>query len=184
MQNFQSFVLPARLKDAAGEVRRVKSLVGTAMMAALNLVLNQFTIAVSQFLEIGFAFLATAVAGYLYGPVLAGLMGIVTDTLGWFLRPNGAYMPFWAINEFLLGFIYGCFFYKKKVTLPRTLAACLCSAALINLCLTPLWLHLQYGNAFVLTSVRLIKNIIKLPLDTALLYALLKMVEQRRKNLL
>ena len=70
------------------------------------------------------------------------------------------------------------------MTLPRTLAACLCSAALINLCLTPLWLHLQYGNAFVLTSVRLIKNIIKLPLDTALLYALLKMVEQRRKNLL
>ena len=38
MQNFQSFDLPARLKDAAGEVRRVKSLVGTAMMAALRCV--------------------------------------------------------------------------------------------------------------------------------------------------
>ena len=183
MSFWKTFDLPARLRASLREVRRVQSLVGTAMLAALNLVLNQFTIAVSQFLEIGFAFLATAMAGYLYGPWLAGLMGVVTDTLGWFLRPNGAYMPLWAINEFLLGFIHGCFLYKKPVGVPRTLAACAVSMLAINLFLTPLWLHLMYGNAFVLTGLRLIKNLIKLPIDTALLYALLKIAEKRRPGL-
>jgi len=70
---------PRRLSDAAREVRRTASLAGAAMLAALSLVLNQFTIAVSQFLEIGFSFLAAGTCAFLYGPWLAGLMGIVTD---------------------------------------------------------------------------------------------------------
>ena len=37
---------PRRLSDAAREVRRTASLAGAAMLAALSLVLNQFTIAV------------------------------------------------------------------------------------------------------------------------------------------
>lgn len=174
----------ARLRAALAQIRSVKSLAGAAMLAALNLVLNQFTVMVSQFLELGFAFLATAMAGYLYGPFLAGLMGVVTDTLGWVLRPNGAYFPFWAINEFLLGFIYGCWFYRRPVRLWRVAAACLTVMMAINLVLTPLWLHLQYGNAFVMTAARLVKNLIKLPIDVGLMYALLKMAQARRKTLL
>lgn len=94
---------PRRLSDAAREVRRTASLAGAAMLAALSLVLNQFTIAVSQFLEIGFSFLAAGTCAFLYGPWLAGLMGIVTDVAGYFLRPNGGFFPasrstssFWA----------------------------------------------------------------------------------------
>ena len=69
---------PRRLSEAGREVRRTASLAGAAMLAALSLVLNQFTIAVSQFLEIGFSFLAAGTCAFLYGPWLAGLMGIVT----------------------------------------------------------------------------------------------------------
>ena len=156
--------LAGRLRAGLEEIHRLSSMVGTAMLAALHLVLNQFTFAVSQFLEIGFTFLATASAAYLYGPWLAGLMGIVADTLGYFLRPNGTYFPGWTLNEFLLGFLYGCWLYKKPVTLWRTFAACLSAVLLINLCLTPLWLHLVYGNAFVITGLRLVKNLIKLKL--------------------
>ena len=116
---------PRRLSDAAREVRRTASLAspprtittaglgtaslaGAAMLAALSLVLNQFTIAVSQFLEIGFSFLAAGTCAFLYGPWLAGLMGIVTDVAGYFLRPNGGFFPGFTLNEFLLGFLYGC----------------------------------------------------------------------------
>lgn len=172
-----------RLKLALAEVRRVRSLAGTAMLAAMNLVLNQFTIMVSQMLEIGFAFLATACAAYLYGPWLAGLAGIVTDTVGYLLRPNGPYFPFFAINEFLLGFIYGCWLYKKPVTLLRTFLACLTVVLVINLCLSPIWLNMMYGNVAVISGLRLIKNIIKLPVDTLLLYTILKTVEKRRIGL-
>ena len=99
---------PRRLSDAAREVRRTASLAGAAMLAALSLVLNQFTIAVSQFLEIGFSFLAAGTCAFLYGPWLAGLMGIVTDVAGYFLRPNGGFFPGFTLNEFLLGFLNGC----------------------------------------------------------------------------
>ena len=162
---------PRRLSDAAREVRRTASLAGAAMLAALSLVLNQFTIAVSQFLEIGFSFLAAGTCAFLYGPWLAGLMGIVTDVAGYFLRPNG-------------GFLYGCWLYKKPVSLWRTFCACLSAVLVINLVLTPLWLNIMYGNAFVISGMRLIKNAVKLPLDTALLYFLLKAVETHRKKAL
>lgn len=177
-----SLSLARRLRAGLDEVHRLSSMVGTAMLAALHLVLNQFTFAVNQFLEIGFTFLATASAAYLYGPWLAGLMGIVADTVGYFLRPNGLYFPGWTLNEFLLGFMYGCWLYKKPVTLWRTFAACLSAVLVVNLFLTPLWLNILYGNAFAITGIRLIKNVIKLPVDTALLYTLLKALESRRKR--
>ena len=37
----------------------------------------------------------------------------------------------------------------------------------------------MYGNAFVLSAGRLLKNIVKLPVDTGLLYALLRLAETR-----
>ena len=175
---------PRRLSDAAREVRCTASLAGAAMLAALSLVLNQFTIAVSQFLEIGFSFLAAGTCAFLYGPWLAGLMGIVTDVAGYFLRPNGGFFPGFTLNEFLLGFLYGCWLYKKPVSLWRTFCACLSAVLVINLVLTPLWLNIMYGNAFVISGMRLIKNAVKLPLDTALLYFLLKAVETHRKKAL
>ena len=50
---------PRRLSDAAREVRRTRqSWPGPPCWRRCSLVLNQFTIAVSQFLEIGFSFLA------------------------------------------------------------------------------------------------------------------------------
>ena len=61
------------------------------------------------------------------------------------------------------------------MTLARTFGACLTAVLVLNLCLTPLWLHIMYGNAFVLSAGRLLKNIVKLPVDTGLLYALLRL---------
>ena len=113
---------------------------------------------------------------------LAGLAGIVTDTIGYLFRPNGPYFPFFAINEFLLGFIYGCWFYKKPVTLLRTFLACLTVVLVINLCLSPIWLNMMYGNVAVISGIRLIKNMIKLPVDTLLLYTILKTLEKRRAS--
>lgn len=179
METNKSF---ARLRAAWQELRRTRSLAGAGLLASAGVVLNQFTFAVSQFLEIGISFLAPAAAGFLYGPFVAGLAGVVLDIIGYVLRPNGAYFIGFTLNEFLAGFLYGCVLYKKPVTLPRCLLACMCTALVLNLCLTPLWLHMMYGNAFVLTSMRLIKNAIQLPVNTLLLYALLRVVQRHAKR--
>lgn len=171
-------------KSAVKEMRKISSLAGAAMLSALKVVLNVFTIPVSNMLEIGFSYLATSLSGYMYGPMLAGLMGIAADILGYFIRPNGAFFPGFTFNEFLLGFIYGCFFYKQSVSLKRTIAAQLTVVLLINMCCTPLWLYIMYGKSFfALMGIRIIKNIIKLPIDISLLYFTLKTAEKRRKSL-
>ena len=51
-----------RLALAAAELHRPRTLALAAMLAALNLALNQFTIPVSAYLEISFDFLASAAA--------------------------------------------------------------------------------------------------------------------------
>ncbi len=179
MQKF-SVSLFARLQAAAHEIHRISSLTGSAMLAALTVVMDRLcTWQVSQQLEIGFSFLAVAASAYLYGPWLAGMAGVVVDLISYFLRPNGDFFFGFILNQFLLGFIYGCWFYKKKVTLLRTFCACLTVVLVLNLCLTPLWLHIMYGNTALLSAARLIKNLIKLPIDTGLLFLFLKVVETR-----
>lgn len=169
----------ARLKQAAAELRRVRSLSGAGLLCALSAVLNQFTLVVSQLLEIGFSFLATALSGFLYGPWVAALAGVVIDLTGYFLRPNGGFFIGFTLNELLAGMLYGLWLYKRPVSLMRTFCACLSIVLVINLCLTPLWLNLMYGNAFVLSALRVLKNVIKLPLDTALLYMLLRVTSRQ-----
>ena len=79
------------------------------------------------------------------------------------------------------GALFGQLLYKKPVTVSRVLTACVLNAVLVNWMLNTLWLSLMYGNGFiVLLGARMIKNLILLPIDTALLFSLLKLLERFR----
>ena len=165
------------------EMKKPRSLAVAAMLAALNLVLNQFTIPLSPLLEVGFDFLTVAATGYLCGPWVAGMSGCVTDVLGYLLRPNGPYFPGFTLSAILLGVVYGLWYYGHPVKLGRIIGCKLTVTLLFNFFLTPLWLHVMYGQAFViLSSLRIVKNIIKFPVDVALIYLVLKTCERYRAN--
>lgn len=167
--------LSSLIKASGKEVRKVTSLTGCSMFTALNTVISTFRIQVSNVLEIGFSSITVGVAAMYYGPVLCGTMGVVADTLKYIVRPTGFYFPGFAVNEFLTGFIYGCFFYKKEPSLKRVILARLVVVLLVNMLLNPLWLSMMYGKAFlVLLTARIIKNIVLFPVDVALLYFALK----------
>ena len=169
------------LRQSAAALHDPRALVGAAVLAALHLVLNQFTIPVSPVLEVGFDFLTVAVTGYLYGPWVAGLSGFVTDILGYLLRPNGPWFPGFTLSAILLGVVYGLFYYQKPVSVGRIVCAKLCVVLLFNFFLTPLWLHIMYGQAFViLTQIRIVKNLIKFPVDAALDWAVLRLASRER----
>lgn len=174
----------AVLRASAANLHDPHALAGAAVLAALHLVLNQFTIPVSSVLEIGFDFLTAAATGYLYGPFVAGMSGFATDILGYLLRPNGPYFPGFTLSAILLGVVYGLFYYRRPVSVGRILCTKLCVMLLFNFFLTPLWLHVMYGQAFVLLSqVRIVKNLVKLPVDVALTYLVLRLAsrEQARR---
>lgn len=172
--------LPARVAQSGRQLRRAQSLAGTALVTAVSVVIRTLTINVGQFLKIGFSFLGLTVCGFLYGPVMAGISGVLLDIMGYVLAPSGPYFPGFTFNEFVAGFLYGCWLYKRPVKLWRCAAACASVMLLINLLLTPLWLQLLYGNAVLLSTVRLVKNLVQLPVNTALVYALLKLAEKYR----
>lgn len=167
--------------DAVRELHDPRTLATAAVLSAVHLVLNQFTIPVSQLLEVGFDFLAVAAIGYLCGPWVAGLSGIVTDLLGYILRPNGPYFPGWTLSAILVGVLYGLWLYRRPIKLWRVVLCKLNMVLLFNFLLTPLWLHITYGQSFVvLSSLRLVKNVIKFPIDIALLMLVLKTCERYR----
>ena len=73
------------------------------------------------------------------------------------------------------GFLYGVFFYRRRVTLPRVAAAHLSVVVIVTLVLNPLWLSIMFGDAFIaLVSMRLVKNIVMFPIEVGLLYFRLK----------
>jgi ECF transporter S component (folate family) len=166
----------AGIRESYSEIKNVKSMTGSAMLTALNVILDFVRIVVSNLLEISFAFLALAVAGMLYGPVMAGIVGMIADVIAYFVKPNGPFFIGFTINSFLSGFIYGLFLYRKKITLKRVIAACLCETVVINFILTPIWLNMMYGTQ-LFTIVRIIKNIAIFPINVALLCLVCKTVE-------
>lgn len=170
------------VKESTKEIKKVSSLCGVAMLTAVKSVISVFRVPVSNILEISFSHLAVGVSGLYYGPVLTGIAGVVADTLEFMLRPTGFYFPGFALNEFIIGFIYGSFFYKKKITWKRVLSARLLIVLIVDMILTPLWLNIMYGNAFwALFTARITVQLIKFPIDFLLLYVLLKNI-QRIKN--
>ncbi len=167
------------IKTSANELKSTSALTVSAMLTSLNVVLHFFTVVVSDFLQISFSFLPLALTGFLYGPVVGGIAGALGDILKYIMRPTGAFFPGFTFNAFLTGFLFGLILYKKPVTLSRVFIANLCVTVIVHLFFTPLWLSMMYGKGFIaLFSVRIVKNIVMLPIETAMLYSLAKVVSK------
>ncbi|MCD8037355.1 MAG: folate family ECF transporter S component [Clostridiales bacterium] len=157
------------------------TLTGAAMLVALYTILSFFTLKLSTTWEIGFAYLALAVCGMLYGPVAAGIAGALGDTLGFIVSPNGGFFIGFTLSAFIMGFLYGIVLYKRPVTLKRVIVATLIVTLVCNLTLTPLWLKMMYGTNLI-AAPRIIRNVVLYPVHTALLYSVLKGVSSFRKS--
>lgn len=86
--------LGERLKDnmfirSAKELKSIRCLCVTAMLIALDLALKLFVgIQVTDSMKISFAFIAIASIGMLYGPTVGFAAGIITDLLGFIIKPT------------------------------------------------------------------------------------------------
>jgi len=164
---------------SAKELKNTRSLVGVAMLCAINIVIGQFSITLSPTQKIGFSFLSVGVSGMLYGPVLTGMAGMINDIIKFLLKPTGSFMIGFTLIEGLQGMFYGLFLYRHKVSLPRVFFTRLFITVFLNLLMTPFFLWLYYGNGFIgLVAGRLIKNLISLPITTAVQFMLLRAISE------
>lgn len=173
------------IRLSAQEMGSIRTVAVCGMLLALKLVLGLFTINVSSILKVGFAYLPVAAAGVLFGPVVGGVVGAAGDILGYFLQPTGPYFPGFTFDAFLSGFVYGLLLYRRPVKLWRTFTSKVLVTLLVSFVMNPLWLSILYGRAFfAVVSARAAANLAMIPVDTAILFSLLKIMEKSRVALM
>ena len=155
------------------------------LMGALAIVLSYTTsIELGSYLRIGFSGYANRMVEFLLGPFAGAVFGGVMDVLKFVLKPTGAYFFGFTISAIVSGLIYGCFLYQKKIVWWRVFAAEVCVKLFVNCLLNTWWLNILYGKAFLaIFPVRLLKNMIALPIDTVFLLILLRLLEKSLKRL-
>lgn len=137
-----------------------KDLVLISILVALNIVLSRFLSISAWNVKVGFTFVTLFVAAYLYGPLVAGLVGSLGDLIGALLFPIGAYFPGFTLTAFLMGFVFGIFLHKNYRT-KNIIISCLINEIVLSLFLNTLWIKILYNsNYFALLSTRLIQAIV------------------------
>ncbi len=130
----------------------LRSQLALAMLLALSVVLSYFGgFYLTQDNKIATSFLAMALAGYLYGPVPAALVGALTDLIQYILRPAGPFFPGYMISGVVNGFLYGFCLYRRegRGLMAGIPVSKLLVNVLVNIGLNTLWLHLLYGTPYL-----------------------------------
>ena len=163
--------------QAGAELKNLRKLVFAALVVALRIALSGLFIPVGANLRIYFHFFITALGGVICGPVLSLLIGFAADILGFILFPSGAFFFGYTISSMVGAFLYGCFLYKKHVSLLRLF---FCKAAVnigVNVLLGSLWSAILYSKGYYFYFVQSItKNLILLPVEVTILYLFFKVI--------
>ena len=105
--------------DSWHELRHLKTVVVTAMLIAVGIILGYFSITVTPYLRIGFSFIANELTALLFGPVVGGVMGGIADIIKYLIKPDGPYFFGFTLSAILGPVIYGIMLYKKPLSFPR-----------------------------------------------------------------
>lgn len=165
------------------ELKRVRCLALAAVLIALNIALDLLgvRIVLSPNLRISWGFLCNASVSMLFGPVVGIMTGFCTDVLGYFAGnfTMGGYFFGNTITAMVGGLIYGLWLYPRKISLPRVIGAKTCINVICNIGLNTYWLSLVRGEAMtVLLPARVAKNLLLLPLEILMMYAVLRIVDR------
>ena len=162
-------------------LRDIRVLTSAGLLSAIAIVLGFFKIPLTQIIEIRFMVLPVAAAGWLFGPVVGGLVGIVADVGGYLIKPTGPFFPGFTITSMLSGVIFGCVLYRRRPTLLRIFTAQVIYTLVCGLLLTSIWLSMLYGNGFIpVLTARILKELVLIPVNTIMLAALMEPVRRFR----
>ena len=165
------FFMLKQFSDSYKELKKLNTLVITAMLIAVGIILGQFSIQITDTMKVGISFIATQLTAALFGPVVGGLMGGVADILKFIIKPTGAFFWGWTFNAMLGPVIYGILLYKKNWTLGRILISKAIVAVVVNLFFGCLWSSMLYGKAFMaLVGAKLLQQVIQVPVQSIIFW--------------
>ncbi len=150
-----------------------------SLMMALNIVLGYFTIQFSAYLRIGFGFMTQPIIAIFFGPLVACVTGIIQDIISLLLRPTGPYNPIYSLSIGISAIMYGMMLYKKNPSFMRILLTKLLVIIVGNIIFNSIALAPTVGSGLIgILPSRLLKNIILFPIQTVIVYIVLKFVKK------
>lgn len=158
-------------------MNRTRTIAFVGLLVAMEIIFTRFLSFQTPIIRIGFGFIPIAFSAILFGPVVGGLTGAISDVIGMLIFPAGAYFPGFTLSAFLGGVIYGLFLHKKQVTVINVALSVLVITLFVDLGLNTLWLSMITGKAaFVLLIPRLYKSAIMLPIQATTIFVLWKYI--------
>ena len=165
---------------AVQDFKKVRTLAFAALMiaACTGLTLIPSIPTTDPNVRVTWGFLAPAVCGMVGGPVTALVFGAAEDTINYMIAPSGPYFPGYMLTTMIGTFLYALFLYRMRDTRPhkllvRVFLAKLCTN-ILNVVLGSLWSAILYSKGYYYYMVKSFwKNLVMLPVQTAMLYFLL-----------
>ncbi len=152
----------------------------SALLLGLDVILYKIAIGPAYF-QVTFGFLSMALMGYLYGPIWAGLLETLSNTLNFTIFGSGTFQVAFLITAFLGGFINGLFLYHKKINLLSVIAAQLLIMIPVSLFINSWLMSVLFGADFkVIFLGRVIRNMIQIPIQVTVVYSFIKALEARK----
>lgn len=167
--------------DSILELGSLKTLSAAAMLLAITVVLGFYRLQITDYIRIGFDFVAKELTALFFGPVTACIVAGLADIISYIIKPVGAFFPGLTISAMLAGIIYGVILYKRPLSLKRIILANTLVTVLINMLLNTYWMTILLGKGFlVIFPARALKQLIMLPIEVALFYTVSKVLMKAR----
>ncbi|MBC8590727.1 folate family ECF transporter S component [Wansuia hejianensis] len=160
-----------------------KVMVQAGFLVAVSIVLTRFLVIMpTNTLRIGLGEVPLMISGFLFGPIVGGIVGAAADLTGIVINPQGPPHFGFTLSSMLWGIIPGLFvaLHSKrrkgdpytKLNITVTVSICI---IIISLGLNTYWLSNLYGKGFlVMLPERLMSAIISIPLQSIIIISLMK----------
>ncbi|MBQ9859680.1 MAG: folate family ECF transporter S component [Clostridia bacterium] len=181
-KNPSSPLSAAYWREAAGNLKNTRMLALAAFVIALRAVCKMLEIPLAPGLNINVAAFFNSIGAMVYGPVVGLVGAIVSDPLGYLLHPDGPYFLPFMLVDMSSSFLFGLFFWKRPLTVGRTLTAKFTVNMVSNVALTSVimkWYYLVFygvekAEAYNLINLtRIVKNLVMFPIEAILIAVVL-----------
>ena len=161
-------------REAAANLKNPRMLVMAAMIIALRAICKMMEIPLAPGLNINVAGIFNSVGSMVYGPVVGLVGSIVSDPLGYLLHPDGPYFLPFMLVDMSSAFLYGLFFWKRPLTVGRTMGAKFTVNMVSNVVLTSFIMKWYYYIFFgvekaeaynLINLTRIGKNLVMFPIE-------------------
>jgi len=155
---------------------KIRQLTYAALFVALTTILKVYaTVFLFGSTKFGLSFIPSAIGSAVLGPVWGGIIGGLSDVIGYLIKQDGTYFPGFTASAIAKGILYGLFLYKKPKNLAGVTLAVLTTVVFLDFLVNAVWINIMYGTAI---KAVLISKLVTLPLYAGLqiliLYILFK----------